>query len=123
MAKPTTTGDRMASRAGVASSRCAAAVQMSITRPYSGRSVRSMIPGCSRNCRRTSCTTVPAERPTARDGQGREQEGDGPADQQPDEGLRVGDVDDRSGDGGEQLVARWLPVDTGRLAFSAMVWM
>ena len=25
-----------------------------------------MIPGCSRNCRRTSWTTVPAERPTAR---------------------------------------------------------
>ena len=25
-----------------------------------------MIPGCSRNWRRTSCTTVPAERPTAR---------------------------------------------------------
>src|ERR1700722_7822081 len=24
-----------------------------------------MIPGCSLNCRRTSCTTVPAERPTA----------------------------------------------------------
>ena len=51
---------------GVASSRWAAAVQMSMTRPYSGRSVRSMIPGCSRNCRRTSSTTVPADRPTAR---------------------------------------------------------
>ena len=25
-----------------------------------------MIPGCSRNWRRTSCTTVPADRPTAR---------------------------------------------------------
>ncbi len=66
MAKPTTTGERMASRAGVASSRSEAAVQMSITRPYSGRSLPSMIPGCSRNCRRTSLTTVPAERPTAR---------------------------------------------------------
>ncbi len=41
-------------------------VQMSMTRPYSGFSVQSMIPGCSRNWRRTSWTTVPAERPTAR---------------------------------------------------------
>ena len=36
MPKPTITGDRMASRAGVASSRWAAAVQMEMTRPYSG---------------------------------------------------------------------------------------
>ena len=39
MPKPTMTGARMASRAGVASSRWAAAVQMLMTRPYSGFSV------------------------------------------------------------------------------------
>ena len=39
MPKPTMTGVRMASRAGVASSRWAAAVQMEMTRPYSGFSV------------------------------------------------------------------------------------
>ena len=66
MPKPTITGERIASSAGVVSSRWAAAVQIEITAPYSGFSVPSMIPGCSRNCRRTSWTTVPAERPTAR---------------------------------------------------------
>ena len=38
---------------------------MSTTRPYSGRWVRSMMPGSSRNWRRTSITTAPAERETA----------------------------------------------------------
>ena len=38
---------------------------MSIAGPYSGRSVPSMIPGCSRNWRRTSSTTSPPTRPTA----------------------------------------------------------
>jgi len=66
MPKPMMTGVSIASNAGVASSRWAAAVQIEMTRPYSGSSVPSMIPGCSRNCRRTSWTTVPAERPTAR---------------------------------------------------------
>ena len=33
--------------------------------PYSGFSVPSMIPGCSRNCLRTSSTTWPPARPTA----------------------------------------------------------
>jgi hypothetical protein len=60
------TGVRTASSAGVVSSRRDAAVQMSMTGPYSGRSEPSMMPGCSRNCRRTSCTTVPADLPTAR---------------------------------------------------------
>ena len=40
-------------------------VTMSIARPYSGRDVPSMIPGFSRNWRRTSCTTSPPTRPTA----------------------------------------------------------
>ena len=40
-------------------------VTMSIARPYSGRVVPSMIPGFSRNWRRTSCTTSPPTRPTA----------------------------------------------------------
>ena len=52
--KPTTTGVSAASRPGVASSRRLSRVQMSTTRPYSGFSVPAMIPGCSRNCRRTS---------------------------------------------------------------------
>ena len=38
---------------------------MSIARPYSGRDVPSMIPGFSRNWRRTSSTTSPPTRPTA----------------------------------------------------------
>src|SRR5579872_3605400 len=56
----------MARRAGVASSRWAAAVQIEMTGPYWGFSEPSMMPGCSRNWRLTSWTTVPAERPTAR---------------------------------------------------------
>ena len=59
------TGVRTASSAGVASSRSAALVQMSMTLPYSGLSMPSMIRR-SRNWRRTSSTTVPAVRPTAR---------------------------------------------------------
>ena len=39
MPKPTMTGLRMASRAGVASSRWEAVVQMAMTFPYSGFSV------------------------------------------------------------------------------------
>jgi hypothetical protein len=38
---------------------------MSTTLPYSGRWVRSMMPGISRNWRRTSRTTAPADRDTA----------------------------------------------------------
>ena len=38
---------------------------MSIARPYSGREVPSMMPGSSRNWRRTSSTTWPPTRPTA----------------------------------------------------------
>ncbi len=38
---------------------------MSTTLPYSGRWVPSMIPGNSRNWRRTSNTTAPADRDTA----------------------------------------------------------
>ena len=40
-------------------------MQMSTTLPYSGLPVPSMIPGISRNWRRTSKTTAPAARPTA----------------------------------------------------------
>ena len=66
---------------------------MPITRPYSGFSLPSMIPGCSRNWRRTSWTTVPAERPTARIGESGEEEGDRAADEHAEERRRVGDVD------------------------------
>ena len=38
---------------------------MSTTRPYSGFCVPSIIPGCKRNCSRTSTTTAPAARETA----------------------------------------------------------
>ena len=47
------------------SSRSESLVTMSTTLPYSGRPVPSMIPGISRNWRRTSKTTAPAARPTA----------------------------------------------------------
>ncbi len=62
---PTAMGANAASSPGVASSRSASRVQRSTTRPWSGFSVPSMIPGWSANCRRTSRTTAPAERPTA----------------------------------------------------------
>ena len=62
---PTATGASAARSPGVASSRSESRVQMSTTRPYSGSSVPSMIPGRSRNWRRTSNTTAPAARLTA----------------------------------------------------------
>ena len=65
MPKPMMIGVSTASSAGVVSSRSAAVVQMSITLPWSGWSIPSMI-FFSRNWRRTSSTTVPAVRPTAR---------------------------------------------------------
>ena len=43
----------------------AALVSMSTALPYSGLAVPSMMPGMSRNWRRTSTTTAPAARPTA----------------------------------------------------------
>ena len=49
----------------MASSRRESRVQMSTTLPYSGRSSYVMIPGCSRNWRRTSNTMAPAARVTA----------------------------------------------------------
>ena len=64
MPKPTITGVSTASRAGVASSRSEAAVQMSITGPWSGCFSPDMILP-SANWRRTSCTTTPAVRDTA----------------------------------------------------------
>ena len=51
---PTAIGVSMASRPGVLSSRRESRVTMSTTLPYSGFSVPSMIPGWSRNWRRTS---------------------------------------------------------------------
>ena len=50
---------------GMIISRCAERVTMSTHWPYSGFSVPSMIPGFSRNWRRTSSTTAPPARPTA----------------------------------------------------------
>ena len=63
--KPTAIGIRTASRPGVTSSRSESRVTMSTTLPYSGFSVPSMIPGWSRNWRRTSKITAPAARDTA----------------------------------------------------------
>ena len=63
--KPTATGASTARMPGVTSSRSESLVTMSTTLPYSGRPVPSMIPGISRNWRRTSNTTAPAARPTA----------------------------------------------------------
>src|ERR1700728_3556667 len=92
MAKPTTTGDRMASRAGVANSRWAAAVQMSMTRPYSGRSVPSMIPGCPPKRRAYLLDARPRRSTHRPDGRRGEQEGDRTSDEQAEERLRVGHV-------------------------------
>src|SRR5664279_4456279 len=62
---PTAIGANTASRPGVASSCSESRVTMSTTLPYSGLLVPSMIPGISRNWRRTSMTTAPAARATA----------------------------------------------------------
>ncbi len=63
--RPTSTGTTTGSSEGIIISRIAALVSMSTARPYSGLAVPSMMPGISRNCRRTSSTTAPAARPTA----------------------------------------------------------
>ena len=62
---PTMIGNRIGIAAGASISLIAEPVTMSIARPYAGREVPSMIPGSSRNCRRTSFTTCPPTRPTA----------------------------------------------------------
>ena len=62
---PTTIGKTIGISAGSSIDLIAEPVTMSIARPYSGRAVPSMIPGCSRNWRRTSWTTSPPTRPTA----------------------------------------------------------
>ena len=81
-------GRRSASRPGVASSRSESRVQMSTTRPYSGRTVPSMIPGFSRNWRRTS-NTIGAGRAGHRvDGQPGEHEHHRGADDHADQGVR-----------------------------------
>jgi hypothetical protein len=65
LSRPTMTGTTIGIREGRIISFCAAAVTIATVLPYSGFSVPSMIPGCSRNCLRTSSTTWPAARPTA----------------------------------------------------------
>ena len=62
---PTITVTTIGISDGMIISRCAARVTMSTHWPYSGFSVPSMIPGCSRNWRRTSSTTAWPARPTA----------------------------------------------------------
>ena len=62
---PTMIGSAIGTSAGSSMLRSADFVTMSIARPYSGRDVPSMIPGFSRNWRRTSSTTSPPTRPTA----------------------------------------------------------
>ena len=51
---PTTIGKAIGTTAGSSMLRIADLVTMSMARPYSGRDVPSMIPGFSRNWRRTS---------------------------------------------------------------------
>ena len=62
---PTITGMTIGISDGMIISRWAVRVTMSTHWPYSGFSVPSMIPGFSRNCRRTSSTTAWPARPTA----------------------------------------------------------
>ena len=64
-ARPTRIGTTTGSRLGIIISLMAAPVSMSTARPYSGLAVPAMMPGISRNWRRTSSTTLPAARPTA----------------------------------------------------------
>ncbi len=63
--RPTKIGTRMATTPGITISLSAAAVEMSTQRAESGLAVPSMMPGISRNCRRTSSTMPAAARPTA----------------------------------------------------------
>src|SRR3954447_8467186 len=56
-------GTAIGIRAGRSMLLIAELVTMSIARPYSGRAVPSMIPGISRNWRRTSGTTWPPPPP------------------------------------------------------------
>ncbi|MNT10769.1 hypothetical protein D3C72_1456140 [compost metagenome] len=63
--RPTTMGTTTGSRLGITISLMAAVVSMSTALPYSGLPDPSMMPGMSRNWRRTSTTTAPAARPTA----------------------------------------------------------
>ena len=62
---PTAMGMRTASKPGFTILRSDAALMMSTHRPYSGRADPSMMPGISRNWRRTSLTTSCAVLPTA----------------------------------------------------------
>ena len=68
----------------------AALVSKSTLREYSGLPVPSMIPGMSRNWRRTSSTIAPAERPTACDRERAEQVRQEAAEEQADQDERVG---------------------------------
>ena len=63
--RPTTIGTATGSSDGMIISRIAERVSMSTARSYCGLAVPCMIPGISRNWRRTSSPTAPAERPTA----------------------------------------------------------
>jgi hypothetical protein len=65
MMNHSTNGASTGSSEGTSISRIAALVSMSTARPYSGLARPSMMPGISRNWRRTSTTTEPAARPTA----------------------------------------------------------
>ena len=62
---PTTMGTITGNSDGIIISLIAAAVSISTALPYSGFAVPCMMPGISRNWRRTSSTTEPAARPTA----------------------------------------------------------
>ena len=62
---PTMIGKAIGISAGSSIALIAEPVTMLIAWPYSGRDVPAMIPGSSRNWRRTSVTTSPPTRPTA----------------------------------------------------------
>ena len=63
--KPTMMGDSRAMAPGSSISRIEALVEMATHFSYSGLALYSMMPGMSRNCRRTSCTMSMAALPTA----------------------------------------------------------
>src|SRR3546814_895757 len=82
---PTTIGTATGSSDGTIISLIADLVSMSTALSYCGLPVPSMIPGMSRNWRRTSSTTAPAARPTASIAIAPNRYGDQAADQQADD--------------------------------------
>ena len=93
---PTTIGNTIGISAGRSIALIAEPVTMSIARPYSGRVVPSMIPGFSRNWRRTSVDDLAADAPDRLHRERREQERHQPADEEAGDHPRVAEAERRA---------------------------